>query len=129
METTKQKVQFALVALMDEHGTKGTELANAIGVKKQSVSGWRRGETSMDIDNMIAVCDYYDITLDDFVGRGKEIEDGADVIAVSAKERELISSLRDLSHDELEIITLMRDMDDAQQAVLLSLAYELARKA
>lgn len=92
MVTTKQKVQYALISLMDEHGTKGTELAEAIGVKKQSVSGWRRGETSPDLDNMIAVCNYYGITLDEFVGRGEN--------AMNSDEQELVDSYRSMTSEQ-----------------------------
>jgi len=91
MVTTKQRVQYALISLMDEHGTKGTELAEAIGVKKQSVSGWLRGKSSMDFDNMIAVCDYYGISLDEFVGRGDLVE------VVDENERELIGLYREMT--------------------------------
>lgn len=92
MVSTKQKIQYALVTLMDENGTKGTELAEAIGVKKQSVSGWRRGETSMDVDNMIAVCDYYGITMDEFVGRGTK--------AAKSEETRLVELYRALGDDD-----------------------------
>ena len=105
MVSTKQKVQYALVTLMDENGTKGTELADAIGVKKQSVSGWRRGETSMDVDNMIAVCNYYDITLDEFVGRGADAG----------------------SPEEQRLVELYRALDDDTQSIVLDLLERLAK--
>lgn len=99
MVTTKQRIQYALISLMDEHGTKGTELAEAIGVKKQSVSGWRRGETSPDLDNMIAVCNYYGITLDEFVGRGED--------ATNREEHELIERYRSMTAEQRAAILAM----------------------
>lgn len=101
MVSTKQKIQYALVTLMDENGTKGTELAEAIGVKKQSVSGWRRGETSMDVDNMIAVCDYYGITMDEFVGRGTK--------AAKSEETRLVELYRALGDDDRRMVVSLME--------------------
>jgi transcriptional regulator with XRE-family HTH domain len=67
--STKDRIRYRLVELMDEHGTRGVDLADRLGVKKQTVSCWRTGAASLSIDNLIGVCDYYNITLDDFVGR------------------------------------------------------------
>ncbi len=49
------------------------ELAEKIGVSRQAVSKWERGEASPDTDNLIALSEVYDISLDELIkGRVEE---------------------------------------------------------
>jgi transcriptional regulator with XRE-family HTH domain len=108
MKSTKDRIRYALVSLMDERGTKGRELARAVGVKDQSVSGWRTGAASMTVDNMIAVCDYYGVTLDDFVGRDTGRGD-AD------------------AENEARVLAMYRALDEDGRAVVLSMLEHMAK--
>lgn len=44
------------------------ELANRLGVSRQAVSNWERGETSPDTDNLIALARIYHMSLDELLG-------------------------------------------------------------
>ena len=44
------------------------ELANRLGVSRQAVSNWERGETSPDTDNLIALAHIYHMSLDELLG-------------------------------------------------------------
>lgn len=46
------------------------ELASKIGVSRQAVSKWERGEASPDTDNLIALAEIYGVTLDELL-KGK----------------------------------------------------------
>lgn len=48
------------------------ELAEKIGVSRQAVSKWERGEASPDTDNLIALSEVYGVTLDELV-KGKKL--------------------------------------------------------
>ena len=47
------------------------ELAEKIGVSRQAVSKWERGEASPDTDNLIALSEVYGVTLDELI-KGKQ---------------------------------------------------------
>lgn len=42
-------------------------IANKIGVSKQSVSKWESGKTYPDIDNLIILSDIYNVTIDELI--------------------------------------------------------------
>ena len=51
-------------------GLSQEELAERIGVSRQAVSKWERGEASPDTDNLIALSEVYGVTLDELT-KGK----------------------------------------------------------
>ncbi len=64
-----------LVALRKQNGYSQDVLAEKIGVSRQAVSKWERGESSPDTDNLIALAKLYGITLDDLLNTDVEIAD------------------------------------------------------
>ena len=52
-------------------GLSQDQLADKIGVSRQAVSKWERGEASPDTDNLIALSEVYSVTLDELI-KGKE---------------------------------------------------------
>ena len=53
-----------LCKLRKEHGYSQEQLADMLGVSRQAVSKWERGETSPDTDNLIALAKLYNTSLD-----------------------------------------------------------------
>ena len=56
-----------LAAMRKEKGYSQEELAEKLGVSRQAVSKWERGEASPDTDNLIALASLYGVTLDELV--------------------------------------------------------------
>jgi len=56
-----------------EKGISQEELAGIIGVSRQAVYKWESGERMPDINNLVALCEEFDKSIDDFV-------EGADVL-------------------------------------------------
>lgn len=54
-----------------EHGMSQDAVADAIGVSRQAVSKWERGEAVPDTDNLIALANLYHVTLDSLVSTPK----------------------------------------------------------
>ena len=54
-------------------GLSQDQLADRIGVSRQAVSKWERGEASPDTDNLIALSEVYNVTLDELI-KGKKTE-------------------------------------------------------
>ena len=56
-----------LAELRQEQGLSQEALAERLGVSRQAVSKWERGESSPDTDNLIAVAELYGLSLDALV--------------------------------------------------------------
>ena len=74
-----QRTADRFVELRKHFGYSQEELADAIGVSRQAVSKWERGESSPDTDNLIELARLYHISLDELVNGDaipeKNIED------------------------------------------------------
>ena len=57
-----------LVRLRKQRGMSQEELAAKLGVSRQAVSKWERGEASPDTYNLIQLARAYGMTLDELVG-------------------------------------------------------------
>lgn len=56
-----------LLRLRKAHGFSQEELAEKIGISRQSVSKWERAEASPDTDNLIALARLYSVSLDELL--------------------------------------------------------------
>lgn len=70
LEVKTMTIEFAnrLAELRKNKGLSQEELADKLGVSRQAVSKWERGEASPDTDNLIELARIYDISLDELVG-------------------------------------------------------------
>lgn len=82
-----------LAAMRKEKGYSQEELAEKLGVSRQAVSKWERGEASPDTDNLIALAALYEITLDELI-QGK--------VCAGAKQKESVHIGFDGIHVENE---------------------------
>lgn len=57
-----------LADLRKEHGYSQEELADKLGVSRQAISKWERGEASPDTDNLIELAKIYNMSLDELIG-------------------------------------------------------------
>ena len=57
-----------LVALRRERGLSQEELASQLGVSRQAISKWERGEASPDVDNLIGLARFYGVSVDELLG-------------------------------------------------------------
>lgn len=61
------KISACLAALRQEHGYSQEALAAQLGVSRQAVSKWERGDSSPDTDNLIALARLYGVTIDSLI--------------------------------------------------------------
>lgn len=70
-------IRHNLKSLRKMKGLTLEELAEKLGVSRQTVAKWERGETVPDIENCIALAEIYDVTVDSLVrvaeSRGEKI--------------------------------------------------------
>jgi transcriptional regulator with XRE-family HTH domain len=57
-----------LLALRKKNNLSQEELAEKLGVSRQAISKWERGETSPDTDNLILLANLYRVSLDELLG-------------------------------------------------------------
>ncbi|MDO4260479.1 MAG: helix-turn-helix transcriptional regulator [Eubacteriales bacterium] len=50
------------------------ELAEKIHVSRQTISKWEKGTSSPDLESAVALCRFFQISLDDFMEKGGEME-------------------------------------------------------
>ena len=98
---TKDEIRLKLIDLMDANGVSGIDLADAVGVSKQAVSAWRTGKSSIDIENVPAICEFFGVSIDDFFGA------------------RTLRTVQSLSEEEAEIVRCMRRANnDGRQAII-----------
>lgn len=61
------KTADRLQQLRKAHGYSQEALSEKLGVSRQAVSKWERGESSPDTDNLIAIANLYSVTLDELI--------------------------------------------------------------
>lgn len=65
-----------------DHGLSQEALANKLGVSRQAVSRWECGETLPDTENLIALADLFEVSLDELARqKGDGFSDGSDIPA------------------------------------------------
>lgn len=67
-------------------GLSQEELAAKLGVSRQAVSKWERGESSPDTDNLIAIANLYSVTLDELINGDSTVKKSTDDNLSSAPE-------------------------------------------
>ena len=63
----KQETANRLFEYRKKNGFSQEELAEKIGVSRQAVSKWERGEASPDTENLIMLAKVYNVTLDELI--------------------------------------------------------------
>ena len=99
-----------LYKLRKKHNLSQEELAERLGVSRQAVSKWERGEASPDTDNLIALAKIYNLSLDELIYGEKE-ENGEEIKEESTKNS------ADSAND---VETLYFDIDDGEDRVKIS---------
>jgi len=89
----KSQIQYAFVKLMDENNTQGKDLAEYLDVKPSTISNYRNGTRSIDIDTLCKICEYYDIPLSEIL-----VDDNRVPLTLSDDERDLIETFRTLDN-------------------------------
>lgn len=89
-----------LYELRKKHGYSQEELADKLGISRQSVSKWERAEASPDTDNLICLAKLYNVSIDDILRSDETIED----IVKETKERTDAKKIEVETEDDRTII-------------------------
>lgn len=71
-----------LISLRKQAGLTQEQLAEKIGVSRQSIASWEKGDSTPDVTKCIALADLYDVSVDDLVGHS---DNSAGIVAPKGK--------------------------------------------
>ena len=108
MDSVKEGIRRNLADLLANSDKKKVDLAKACGVGRSAVTNWVNGESGIDIERIPAICEFFDVSIDEFIGRAREMEpipEGQkEFLPLSADEEELMTCYRALNAGEREHI-------------------------
>lgn len=81
-------------------GLSQDQLAEKIGVSRQAVSKWERGEASPDTDNLIALSEVYNVSLDELIKGKTKIDNQQEESAPTVSIEDGFIYVRDEKRDE-----------------------------
>ncbi len=68
----REKVAHNISRFLKLKGKTQVSLAQHVGLTKAAVSNWTKGSTSPDINNIISICEFLDISINDLFGHYDE---------------------------------------------------------
>lgn len=92
-----------LYRLMYEYKITQKQLAESIGASQSNVSDWLNGKTLPSADKLVALADFFDVTIDYLFGRTPPISSAP---TLSDTEQELVELFRSLSPEQAEMLLL-----------------------
>ena len=67
-----------LYSLRKQRGLSQDELGSRLNVSRQTVSKWELGETTPELEKLIALSDFFEVSLDELVMETKEVKSSDD---------------------------------------------------
>lgn len=117
-----------LTALRKHHSLSQEALAEKVGVSRQAISKWERGEASPDTDNLITLSSLYGVSLDDLLGQ-KSAEEIISELTEKAKETKTEEKAEEISFSEKEAQTdFYSDEKKEEKTEAKTSYYELGKK-
>lgn len=91
-----------LYQLRKQKGLSQEELANRLNVSRQTVSKWEVGDSTPDMEKLVAISDLFEISLEKLV-KGEETVYGGDVSTKS----ELVNELKEKAKQGVKIVAIV----------------------
>ena len=68
LPSVSRAIGFRLEALLKERNIPQKELAEMFGVSQTAVSAWALGKTRMPVDKLVAIAEFFSVSLDQLCG-------------------------------------------------------------
>lgn len=69
---SREKVAYNIARFLKLKGKTQVSLANHVGLTKAAVSNWVKGISSPDLNNVISICEFLEISINDLFGHYDE---------------------------------------------------------
>lgn len=105
-----------IVSLADKHGLTGSDLGKVLNLKKSPLTDWKNGKSKPTLDQIIMLCEYFAVSSDYILFGTSEGKD------------KLANDIIDLKEDEKEIISIWRELDYENKAIIKGDMYKLRKE-
>ena len=109
MDSVKEGIRLNLVELLEKTGKRRSDLAKACGVGKSAVSNWVSGDSSIDVERIPSICQFFNVTIDEFFGRSRQLE-----------------PIPELSPDEYRLVSFYRSANEHGKKSIMSEAIHIS---
>ena len=92
-------------------------LASILNVSRQTISKWETGESNPDIDKIVPLCNFFEISTDEFL-KGKDIVYERKLSKEKKKNKALTLSLCLIIFAVMIIITMLLDEIEASEGII-----------
>lgn len=101
--------KYRLRNLRIEKNLTGEQLANAIGVKKTTISTWENGKAFPEIGTLIKLANYFDVSIDYILGRNN----------ATSNDKTILDNLSESNLKKLKVILNLLKRKNKRHALLI----------
>ncbi len=91
---------FCLKELRMESGLKRSELAKLTGINQNTIANYENETRQAPYETLILFADFFDVSLDDLLGRNRSVPKDRNAAVFTAKEKRLITRFRGLNEED-----------------------------
>lgn len=92
-----------LCSLIKSSGETQFEICKKMGIRPQKMTNWKSGYTEPNLDDLLRIADYFDVSIDSLLGRVDElgivVEPGRGP-QLAAEEQEILALYRRMDHSQ-----------------------------
>ena len=109
---TKEEIGAVLKSARERRGLTQLQVAETLGKRQQTIGNWETGYAQPDANTLFALCDLYNISIDDAFGGGRHV-------VVSSSEKEHLEKYRTLDDHGKRVVDFLLNEEAARVAALM----------
>lgn len=106
---TKEEIGAVLKSARERRGLTQLQVAETLGKRQQTIGNWETGYAQPDANTLFALCDLYNISIDDAFGGGRHV-------VVSSSEKEHLEKYRTLDYHGKRVVDFLLNEEAARVA-------------
>lgn len=106
---TKEEIGVVLKSARERRGLTQLQVAETLGKRQQTIGNWETGYAQPDANTLFALCDLYNISIDDAFGGGRHV-------VVSSSEKEHLEKYRTLDDHGKRVVDFLLNEEAARVA-------------
>lgn len=106
---TKEEIGAVLKSARERRGLTQLQVAETLGKRQQTIGNWETGYAQPDANTLFALCDLYNISIDDAFGGGRHV-------VVSSSEKEHLEKYRTLDDHGKRVVDFLLNEESARVA-------------
>lgn len=117
------KLNDVLRSVRQEKGMTQQQVADILEIDRSTYSYYETGKTELDIKTTLALCEIFEIKLDEFLNQDKAIAESQ--LVTDIKQYQRFGEEIPLSQYEQELFNLTRHMDNRQKSQVMIKAQDI----